>query len=932
MSDVTTWSRRDFFKIMGLSASAAAAACSRAPVEKVIPYVQQPDDLTPGVASWYASTCAACPAACGILLKTREGRPIKVEGNGLHPVSRGGVCAVGQAAVLSLYDASRAIAPGTAGKPTTWKDLDKAVRDKLRELAAAGRALRVVVPAYVGPSAEAAIARFVAKYPTARRVRHDPFGLDAIAEAHRQTHGVSALPAYRLESAQPVVSFGADFLGTWLQPVAFTRQYVNARDPSRAGGMLRHLQIESHLTLTGSNADVRLTLAPSQQLATLQALAARLGVAVPAVSNGVDTAVVERIAGELERARGASLVLCGSGEVAAQVLVNSINEALGNIGNTVAVSDGVLLPESQSFEEFLAELRAGEVAAVIIAGVNPVYSHPSGAEFGELLAKVELTVAASDRPDETASHCQHLAVTNHFLESWADHEAERGVLSLSQPAVAPLYDTRPAFESLLVWAGGNKAAYDFVRDRWRSEVFKRAADKPADFDEFWERSVRDGVARYAPEPLPAVYQPEAVSALLASRAPAPAPAGLEVVLYSPVALLDGSLANNGWLQELPDPLTKVTWTNTACLAPATAKELGVEDGELVTLAVGGASLKVPAAIQPGTHPRVVAVAVGYGRTHAGPLGSGVGSNAFTLAGSAGRPGAAATIARTGERIELARTQTQDSLGERDLVREFDVRELPGAAQTGHGGDAGGHSMWSKYEYPGHRWAMAIDLSACTGCSACVVSCQAENNIPIVGVDEVRRGRELHWLRIDRYYAGSAEEPRVLFQPMTCQQCENAPCETVCPVLATTHTSEGLNAQVYNRCIGTRYCANNCPFKVRRFNWFDYERNATERMVLNPEVVVRSRGVMEKCTFCIQRIEEGKTRARLDGRPLQDGEVQSACQQSCPAGAIVFGDLNDRNSRVAQLAGSGRAYRLLTELNVEPAVRYLARVRDHGRAV
>lgn len=938
MEDRMTQSRRGFFKVMGLSAAAATlASCQRTPVQNIIPFLVQPEDVRPGVAVWYASTCGACPASCGLLVKTRDGRPIKVEGNGLHPVSNGGVCATGQASVLTLYDAARAQQPVSLGQPAKWRDLDRAVRDGLRRLSASGRAIRLVTPPYAGPSGEAAIARFLSTYPTAQRVSHDPLGATSIAGAHLFTHGVRAIPAYRLEMARVIVSFAADFLGTWVQPVALTKQYVSGRNPSRSEIMSRHFQLEPNLTLTGSNADVRETLPPSDVVPALAQLAKRLGVEVPYSGPAkLSAGMLDRLANELRAAAGASLVLCGSDDIAAQCLANAINEALGNYGKTVALSDGVVLPEGRSVDDLLQELRKGEIGAVVVAGTNPVYSHPEGAELGERFAKVELTVATSDRPDETGSLAKHLAPDHHYLESWGDAEPERGLLGLFQPAVAPLYDTRSVFESLLVWAGEGRPYYEFVRNRWESDVFPRAVDPiPASeapaFDAFWDQSVQNGLARYTPDPLEASFQPDGLARGLETWKLAQGE-GFELLLHPSVSLRDGSLGNNAWLQELPDPITKVTWGNVAAISREAAGALGVRDGDLVVVRRGDRRLTLPALIQPGMHQGVVAIGLGYGRTHTGLIGNGVGQNAFLLASRDGRlalSAAGVALEAAGRNTTLARTQTYDFMEDRKLAQEVGLEDfLKDHGVDGHGGAH--QSRWPRRQYPNHRWAMAIDLSKCTGCSACVVACRAENNIAIVGPDEVGRKRDMDWIHIDRYYEGAGSQLRVLRQPMLCQHCENAPCETVCPVLATVHSSDGLNQQVYNRCVGTRYCANNCPFKVRRFNWFDYPRDETERMVLNPDVVVRSRGVIEKCSFCVHRIREATTRARMEGRPLKDGDVRTACEQSCPANAIAVGDLNDPNSRVSEWAHSNRAYRLLEDLNVEPAVRYLARVSNPGR--
>jgi MoCo/4Fe-4S cofactor protein with predicted Tat translocation signal len=947
-------SRRDFFKMMGLSAAAAMAACQRAPVQKVVPHVVQPEGVIAGVPLWYASTCGGCGAGCGVLLKVRDGRPIKVEGNEEHPVSLGGVCAVGQASVLSLYDADRARGPSVQGRRAPWADLDTAVVAKLREQAEAGKAIRLVLPGTLGPTAEAAVQRFLSAYPTAKVVRHEPLGeREAVAEAHQQVWGQRVVLAYRFDKATVIASFAADFLGTWLSPVAFTRQYAQARDvATRREEMARHWQLEPLMTLTGSSADRRVPVAPRELVLALaglvRRLAAKAGRAFAALDSVAEpqelAGTLDVLAGELWTARERGLVVCGSEEPAAQVLACTANALLGNTATTASLAEGTPVEAGAlGFEELLAELAAGQVGAVLFLRVNPVYSHPRGEELGKLLEQVPVTVALNDRLDETASKVGYHAPDHESLESWGDEQPRRGVLSLRQPAVSPLHETRSAVESLLSWAGVQQGALEFLRARWEAEVFPRATGTWSSFSAFWDESLRRGVALLGEQPAAApAFRSEALAEALSARA---APAGegrFDLVLYQKVALRDGALANNGWLQELPDPVSKVTWSNYLMVAPSQAKELGLEDGQVVRVSVGGRSLEAPVLVQPGTHPRAVGLAVGYGRTRAGRVGNGRGVNGFALVTVEGGrvrhtvPGVA--VEKTGGSYKLAMTQTysslNDSLQTRPHVREAELETfLARAEQKAEGGHGGGHgpSLWPAHEYKEQRWGMAVDLGACTGCGACVVSCQAENNIPVVGEKEAQRRREMHWLRIDRYYAGEPEAPQVVHQPMMCQHCENAPCETVCPVLATVHSSDGLNQQVYNRCVGTRYCANNCPTKVRRFNWFDYAHgNSIERMVLNPDVAVRTRGVMEKCSMCVQRIQEGKAGAKREGRALKDGDIRTACQQSCPAQALHFGDLNDSSSELSRLLReSGRAFRVLEELGVGPSVTYLTKVRNTG---
>jgi molybdopterin-containing oxidoreductase family iron-sulfur binding subunit len=954
-------SRRSFIKVMGLSTTAVMAACQRAPRQKILPFTTKPDEVTPGVASWYATTCGGCAAGCGLLVKTRDGRPIKVEGNPLHPVSGGAVCAVGQASVLGLYDADRARRPRVAGQAASWAQVDAAVAAGLAAAASSGRAIRLMAPWGLGPTEEQALDGFIAAHPGARVVRFDPMGQrDAIAEAHQALYGARLVPEYRLDTAQVVVGFDADFLGTFLAPAALTRQWSTARDPAR-WPMLRHIQIEPTLSLTGGSADTRLALPPSLQIAALARLVRALvtpaaaDLARPILASLPDTALPADVAGkidgfarELQAAGPTGVVLCGSDEPAAQLLTALANASLDNAAST-AVLDPAAAGRADEMgpDALAAELARGTVGALLILGGNPALVDR---RIAAALPSAAFSLSTSERLDETAALATVHAPQGHFLESWRDHRPRAGVDAMGQPCVAPLFETRAETASLLAWAGAPADDHALLQARWRREVLHDTADAT------WDAAVRDGVVgKPAPAAAPRLLaSPDAAIALAhgAPQGPAPGSGESQLVLHASVALHDGTgaTANNGWLRELPDPISKVAWTNVAALSPRRAAALGLSDGDIVEVRTAAGSIELPALAQPGLPDAVVAVAVGHGRTRAGRIAAGHGADGWTLAGTTGgrirRAGIAATLRPAGRRQPLPITQTHASQEGRALVRQADLDEfrrdphagnervreetLPGGAPRKHLG------LWPGHAYEGHRWGLAIDLNKCTGCAACVVSCSAENNIPIVGEVEVQRRREMHWLRIDRYYGGDLDTPEVLHQPMMCQHCENAPCETVCPVLATVHSSEGLNQQIYNRCVGTRYCANNCPTKARRFNWFDYDRGGDlARMVLNPDVVVRSRGVMEKCSMCVQRIEEARALSHREGRPLAEGDITTACQQSCPAQAITFGDANDPKSALSRQRKDDRSYSILEEINVKPQVTYMTRIKnraggtDHG---
>ncbi len=979
---VTT--RRTFLKAAGFSfAGLVASGCSRAPVEHAVPYARQPEDLTPGRAYLYASTCGGCEARCGVLVTTRDGRPVKIEGNPDHPLSGGATCAAGQASILGLYDSLRLAHPVGRGRRAAWIEIDTEITAALDRIRAQGGAVRILSASVTSPTKAALIAKFLSTLPDARHVTYDPVSVSAILDAHAQTHGLRSLPRYRFDRADVLVSFDADFLGTWISPVEFTRGYSARRriEDERRPAMSYHVQIESRVSLTGSKADRRLRVAPGEvgHLVTRLAVALARRAGVPLAWQGLGASaadqVVEEIADRLWNARGRSLVIAGSQDIRAQALCNFINHLLDGYGATLDLDRPSYQRQGSDhdLEALREELTRGHVAALFIAGVNPVYDLPDANVLAADLRRVPLVVSFAERLDETARVAHYVCPDHHYLESWGDDEPVAGLVSLTQPTIHPLGETRSFVESLAAWMGAAQPALEAIRGHWERAIYPRAGDVGS-FQTFWDRALERGLAEVAPR------APEAVSAAPPSRGAGDAPGAssftatrlepivspdapprdrLALVLYETVGMLDGRHAHNAWLHELPDPVTKVTWDNYACLSPAIARRLGVNDGDVVRVAAAGdraPALEVPAFIQPGQHDEVVAIALGYGRAgterfsqvgpmwiDARPRPGVIGVNAApfidSMDGTRRYAGRAVTVGPTGRAHPLASTQMHHSLAvpaivrppagstPRPIVQETTIDQVR-ARSSPHAPEPR-EDLWpNDHRYTGHRWGMAIDLNACTGCSACVIACQAENNVPIVGQDEVRRQREMHWIRIDRYYSGPEDEVEVAHQPMLCQQCEHAPCETVCPVLATVHSAEGLNEQIYNRCVGTRYCANNCPYKVRRFNWFDYPRaDRLQNLALNPNVTVRSRGVMEKCTFCVQRIEETKIEARRTGQPLADGAVQTACQQVCPAQAIVFGDLNDPASRVARLSASGRAYRVLEELNTRPAVRYLQLVRQ-----
>jgi Fe-S-cluster-containing dehydrogenase component len=942
--------RRGFLKAAGFSFGAAMlAGCSRT-VQKIEPNLQQPEGFIPGRSVYYASTCGACSAACGTLVKVRDGRPIKVEGNPDHPVSRGGLCAVGQASILGLYDSQRVGQPVLEGKAAGWAQVDAFVQARLEEVRRASGTVRLLTGTVHSPTESAWIRRFLEGFGNSRHVEYDALSSSAILNAHEQTHGARILPRYRFDKADVIVSIDADFLGTWISPVEYARGYALSRDPHGAR-YAWHAQVESRMSLTGTKADRRIVASPGE----LPGFANDLFEAIRTGHSG--RVEVGEIAGRLKGARGRGLVVCGFEDVATQVAVNRINETLGNYGATIEMdrASRQRRGDDRELERLLAELSEGKVDVLVVAGANPVFEVPGG----DAVTRAKLLIVHAERLDETAARAQVVSAASHTLESWGDAEPIEGAASIVQPCLRPLFQTRTWVETLAAWSGKPGDALMLVREQWRQQIFPKTKSN-LEFDMFWEKALQDGIVQYEPA--------ARARATVAQREPAPRTVpsrqeGFDVVLYAKAAMLDGRHAYNPWLQEVPDPVTKVAWDNYACLAPTAAARLGVGSGDEVRIECGGQSIDLPALVQPGQHAGTVAVALGYGSrlserfAKAGPewiealptlneRGL-VGANAAPLLaldqGVLRYYRSGAKLSKTGKRVALACTQEHHSLtvperlkpaagATRPIVQETTLAAIR-ESSVKRPAEPLTPELWPPdHPYPVHHWAMVVDLNACTGCAACIVACQAENNIPVVGKDEMRRKREMHWMRIDRYYSGAPDNPRVAHQPMFCQQCDHAPCETVCPVLATSHSDEGLNQQTYNRCVGTRYCANNCPYKVRRFNWFQYSReDRVANLALNPDVAVRSRGVMEKCTFCVQRIQEAKIESKRLGHPLRDGDIRTACQQTCPAKAIVFGDLNDPQSEASRLMAEGRRFRVLEEINVRPAVGYLKIVRPDAAA-
>ncbi len=963
--DDSGWSRRSFLKIAGFGAAGAAATgCSRGPVQKAIPLLTPHEDVVPGVSVEYATTCGGCAAGCGLLVQNRDGRPIKLEGyrspdagrGRTHPVSDGGTCPIGQAELLSLYDSQRLAGPQQGGEESTWDAIDSSIKSSLKSASSKG-AVVVLTGSLLGPTTKARVDEFLGAFTDGRHVIYDAGVNSAALDAHLSSHGVRRLPHYKMSAARVVVSFDADFLGNWVSPVEFTAAWSARRDAEQPDEFMFHAQIESRLSLTGSNADERVVLGRSGRTRLLSALVSEVaklaGVKSPVAKvGGAEVAPAKGLAKRLFEARGESLVISDDSSVDHQILVNFINETLGNYGKTLDITSASSQVQGSQADSarLQADLAAGRIAAIIMHGVNPVYDLELGSDFGAHLARVPLVISTSSENHETARASQINAPAPHFLESWDDALPVDGVLVSTQPVIQPLRDHRSLRESLAVWAGAGGDDFAFRRAFFAANYLKRGG-RSETAKAFFNRFIHDGFVTLARDESPGspAFVADCVSSLnLDTSALESSTSALELVLHRSYGVGSGGSAHNAWLQEMPDPITKFVWTNAAALSPATAAALSIEDGDEVEVSCEGGTIRLPAHIQRGQRKDTVAIGLGYGRVgtdrfakvgpqwwEGKPTGEGlIGANAAILRGSA-----LVALKKTGRHVGLATTQEHHSLhvpkhlapagGEvRPMVQETTVAAVV-AGHAGHHGAHHGDGLWKDdhtNDLP--HWGMSIDLSKCTGCSACVLSCQIENNIPVVGQDEVKRHREMQWLRIDRYYAGEGEDVDVVHQPMMCQQCDNAPCETVCPVLATVHSEEGLNTQVYNRCVGTRYCANNCPYKARRFNWFDYpHEDHLQNMGLNPDVTVRTRGVMEKCTFCVQRIAAAKAEARRTGKDLDSIAIEPACVQACPAKAITFGNLKNEESDVAKAHDDDRSYQVLGELNVRPGVDYQTLVRN-----
>jgi MoCo/4Fe-4S cofactor protein with predicted Tat translocation signal len=1010
--------RRDFLKYLGFSTTAAVLAAScEVPVRRSIPFANKPEDIVPGIANFYATTYVQDGEAVSVLAKVRDGRPIKIEGNNLSPITKGGTSAKVQASVLSLYDTARLRFPTIDGKEVTLEYIDQSIGSALGGLG--GAPVVLLTSTINSPTGLEVINQFLSKYPGSRHVVYDADSYTGLLLANEANYGKRAIASYNFDKAKVIVSLGADFLGTWLSPIEQASQYgvhrkINEQNPA----MSKHYHFESILSLTGSNADERYMHKPSETgVVAIALLNALNGQSSTGINDSKLSAGIIKAAKDLMANRGAALVVCGSNDPNIQQVVNAINNAIGASGTTI---DWSVINKSKAgtdadFAALVNDMKAGKVGALLIHGANPAYTWSDSKAFTDALKNVKVAVSFNPKNDETTQLCKYVVPDHHYLESWGDAEPKSGYVSLMQPTINQLFKTRQWQDSLLKWSGAPADYHTFFTNYWLGKLGDQTA---------FDKALQDGVINNVSTNISltnvssnsdttntlgaapirsgfaGTYDGGSVANAITAINGAAKGGKLELVLYKKVGIGCGEGSSNPWLQELPDPVSRATWDNYVMISPAMAKSLlGIDltdDAQtdeyevhpakkVIKITAGGkGSVSLPILIIPGVHPSVVGIAVGYGRTEKlGKVAAGVGKDLFPFTSFNGTnvvyEVTDVTVEKTNDTFDIAQIQTHSlyttSTGTRtDVMKELTLahfkREpdeilndrqeeeepfggLPAFEKQG--------TIYPYYDKPGIHWGMSVDLNSCIGCGACVVACHLENNVPIVGKSEVKRFHDMHWLRIDRYYSGDMENPQVVFQPLMCQHCDNAPCENVCPVSATNHSSEGINQMAYNRCIGTKYCANNCPYKVRRFNWADYtgadsfpdNQNFTgvgqldpavhvmnddlTRMVLNPDVTVRSRGVMEKCTFCVQRCQDGKLRAKKESRPLNTNpatadkmpDVQTACQQACPTNAIVFGNANDHNSAVTQMRVNNkqRLFHSLEQLHTLPNVNYLAKVRN-----
>ncbi len=985
LENMSGLSRRKFMALMGASSAFAAASCTEYRDNgELMPYNKKPESITPGTANHYASTYTGNGHGWGILIKTREGRPVKIDGNPLHPINKGKIDSAAHASILNLYDPSRIKNPKRMAvsdmklnsgqyQPASWDDADTEIIASLGNAAKSRKEIAIVIPAVASPSQKRLFDEFAEAYPTARFYTLSTFADKARQKAWEKCYGRGSFPVINWEKANIILSLNSDFLGNEGNTPEQIAKFASRRDADKPDEFNRLYVAEGAMSLTGSNADYRLRITPEAQLDLVFTLLNELctkgqcSIACPlqlqqqikkytingfAANYKVSAETLGYLLDDLMANKGKAIVYAGDClPESVHIAVNILNAALGNdkIYDPKITNTTHSLNREGRIDELPAKMNSGKVSVLILLDSNPAYMLPDDYRWDEAAKKVPMRIAMLETENESSDGFEYILPIHHNFESWGDSHARSNVYGLMQPVIQPLYDSRQKEAALLTWTAAGKEAYTYdiyhkyVMDYWRKKIYP-ALNLAVDFNTFWYSALHDGFAmsNQSSHSMPVINISAAIGLKSISNQ------NFTVVLQPSHSLGDGTYANNGWLQELPHPITKVTWDNYAAIAPQTAAELGVEMNDLVEVSIGGRGVTLPVVVQPGMAEKLVAVELGYGRTDAGEIGNNVGVDASVLmtkqGGIADYIFTGASVKKAEGTYKLASTQEHHNLTDdmtkdfqyiRDIIREASVGEYKKNPKMFEHLKHEFESITADIEYPGIKWAMAIDLNKCIGCTQCTTTCNVENNIPVVGKDQVAEGREMHWMRIDRYYGGTPEEPIVRHQPMNCQHCDNAPCENVCPVVATNHSPDGLNQMIYNRCVGTRYCANNCPYKVRRFNFFDFRDHVADSyykgdsmdLLHNPEVTIRARGVMEKCTFCVQRLSEAKSNATRDGVEFKGEKVTTACEDACPANAITFGNMNDKQSDIAQMREHNLGYYILDILNVKPNVTYLSRLKN-----
>jgi molybdopterin-containing oxidoreductase family iron-sulfur binding subunit len=985
-SDSTSsgFSRRKFLALLGVSAAFAAAGCSNYKNKgEIIPYNKKPEEITPGIADYYSSTCDACSDNCGILIKTREGRPIKINGNPDHPVSKGKICARGQANILNLYDPDRIKEPlvnlgNDFVKTISWNDADEKIISALKSSAASGKEIAILSHTISSPAFKKLLIDFTTIFPSSKVYTYELVNNIHIKDAFIKSYGNENIPAVNISDAKVILSLESDFLSGEYNRIENVRMFSQGREVVNGEKFSRFYSVEGNASVTGFNADYRIRLRTDAieefVLSILNEILIKKRISKFNSDKGVisiinqysldsfisknklDKKIIETLINDLIENQGKSIMIAGLKlPETTHIIVNFLNEVLGNVNlysKESIIQDLIPLSKKKDLESLISKMQSGQVGVMIVADSNPVYHFPADYNFTEIFKNIPLTITLTETANETSSLSSYILPINHTVESWGDYKNRTGFYSLQQPVIAPLYNTRQKEAVLLNWLNGNKnykeeIYHEYLKNNWEKNIYPSLQVKSS-FKNFWFASLHDGVA-YSNEkinPFTNFKTDAFVNAVSSSKLKQSK--SIVLLLNSSSNLGDGRFASNGWLQELPHPVSKIVWDNYAAISPETAKAIGIKLNDVIEISVDKEKILIPAFIQPGMADDVISVDLGYGRIKAGKIGSDVGVNAAGLIQSKNQLTnwlmTDVSINKTGKKYELVSTQEhypidneryKDIHLKRHIIREgtllqfkkepdFIEREKPFP------------SINEEHKYPGVKWAMAIDLNKCIGCSECIASCNVENNIPVVGKEQVKANREMHWIRIDRYYSGTPQEPKASFQPMLCQHCDFAPCENVCPVAATTHSTEGLNAMAYNRCVGTRYCSNNCPYKVRRFNFFNYRNYLADgyyeqeslSLMYNPEVTVRSRGVMEKCTFCLQRIMEARQEAIKQGRTVKGEDVKTACQEACPSNAIVFGDMNDKSeNEFKKYHEHTLGYSVLDEIKVLPNITYIAKLRN-----